>query len=424
MGVTAFGPYSGGSQFANLASDASGNFTVPVFPGSGNLSLTAPSGSGLVNFSIPNVSIVTDDLELGILLQFTSESSGTTVGPGGTVTTDSEGDGATASDPIETSLTTPVGGTISLTESPISLVPPSGFRFLTQQININAPPGTADSPLQITFTLDSSRVPAGEDETTVQLFRSGVLVAECSGAAGTASPDPCVANRVILVDGDVQITVLTSQASPWNFGVAVPGADADADGVSDDVDNCPTIANQSQLDADEDGVGDACDNCVSVPNSDQVDEDGDGAGDACDQDTGCVRGWAYWRRHSPRGPGASDPGWLALGDADGDGTAEAQDEAFFGTGQSWHELLRNPTGGGIYIHLARNYEAARLNVVGGATAPGIAAIVSSSEQLLITWEDGERIAVNHPDRRVAFELWRKLRSFNRGQLGAPRCAER
>jgi hypothetical protein len=37
-----------------------------------------------------------------------------------------------------------------------------------------------------------------------------------------------------------------------------PG-DADRDGVSDPIDNCPSVANASQTDADADGRGDACD---------------------------------------------------------------------------------------------------------------------------------------------------------------------
>jgi len=78
-----------------------------------------------------------------------------------------------------------------------------------------------------------------------------------------------------------------------------PPGDADGDGVADDTDNCPEVANPDQADTDGDGVGDACeppppvdtdgdgvaddtDNCPAVANADQVDTDGDGVGDACE----------------------------------------------------------------------------------------------------------------------------------------------
>ena len=108
--------------------------------------------------------------------------------------------------------------------------------------------------------------------------------------------------------------------------------DQDKDGVADDVDNCPTVANPDQanadgdkygnacdkcrfvasdndtdtngncpatpylsdplcgdvcegggfIDTDQDGIPDATDNCPLVPNSNQLDSDKDGRGDACD----------------------------------------------------------------------------------------------------------------------------------------------
>jgi hypothetical protein len=49
--------------------------------------------------------------------------------------------------------------------------------------------------------------------------------------------------------------------------------DGDADGVCDDADNCPVLANADQADADQDGQGDACDVC---PQDAQNDADHDG----------------------------------------------------------------------------------------------------------------------------------------------------
>jgi hypothetical protein len=61
-----------------------------------------------------------------------------------------------------------------------------------------------------------------------------------------------------------------------------PGGDLDGDGTCDTSDNCPGLPNPSQADADNDGHGDVCDNCPNAANANQLDTDLDGLGDVCD----------------------------------------------------------------------------------------------------------------------------------------------
>ncbi|MBN1270921.1 MAG: thrombospondin type 3 repeat-containing protein [Candidatus Aminicenantes bacterium] len=65
------------------------------------------------------------------------------------------------------------------------------------------------------------------------------------------------------------------------LGVNKCKPDQDDDGIPDEEDNCPYVANADQTDSDLDGLGDACDNCAHISNADQQDSDGDGIGDAC-----------------------------------------------------------------------------------------------------------------------------------------------
>jgi hypothetical protein len=69
---------------------------------------------------------------------------------------------------------------------------------------------------------------------------------------------------------------------PSDLVLTIEQSDADGDGVPDEIDNCPDVANPSQAERDDDAVGDACDNCLYVGNPDQADRDSDGLGDACD----------------------------------------------------------------------------------------------------------------------------------------------
>lgn len=107
--------------------------------------------------------------------------------------------------------------------------------------------------------------------------------------------------------------------------------DEDGDGIADDKDNCPTVANHDQTDSDGDGVGDACDNCPAISNFDQSDINGNGVGDVCDPDMD-GDGIANASDNCPKvpNPDQADMNHNGIGDAcdpdiDGDGLPNQQD---------------------------------------------------------------------------------------------------
>lgn len=153
---------------------------------------------------------------------------------------------------------------------------------------------------------------------------------------------------LVTVPGKLVYTVTASAhyTLSWNVPLAIThdpswsvscNADSDLDGVSDDLDNCPQVANPGQEDGDNDGRGDICDgtngdvdadgvpndddNCRFVANPGQEDVDGDGAGDACDAVNDDVDGDGVFNEDD-NCPSIVNPGQA---DLDGDGTGDACD---------------------------------------------------------------------------------------------------
>jgi len=109
-----------------------------------------------------------------------------------------------------------------------------------------------------------------------------------------------------------------------HFGDIDVTVDADADGVADDIDNCPGVYNPLQEDGDFDGVGTLCDNCPDFFNPDQGDDDGDGVGNNCDLCEG------YDDNQDADGDGVPDgcdicPGHNDNDDFDGDNVPDSCD---------------------------------------------------------------------------------------------------
>jgi len=181
-----------------------------------------------------------------LLLLVAQDAVTGSTGETGSVSTDAGDPGPTAQDPTATTVSVTGEATVSIDEGATEY-PPSvpEYTFIGETVEIVvSPPGPFDPPIAIDFAIDASLLAAeGATEATVQLFRNGVQVEACTGAAGVASPDPCITART-AVPGPPDpleyavIRVLTSQASTWVFAVRTPYPWS---GFFAPVDNPPTV---------------------------------------------------------------------------------------------------------------------------------------------------------------------------------------
>ncbi len=201
----------GGSVSATgAASPRVGNSATPTL---GALFCIPPAPSGAVNSAVGLPGL--GRLRMPGVLTFADEVQVENVGAGETVST---GGTASASDPVETAVTTSAGGSggevqIVETFTAVDDPAPQGYTVLGRIVEITAPAGTAAQPLTFAFRLDAS-VAGTETPATLKLFRNGVEVPPCTGAPGTASPDPCVFLRTLDGD-DIVVSAYSSAASAW-----------------------------------------------------------------------------------------------------------------------------------------------------------------------------------------------------------------
>lgn len=201
--------------------------TMPVLPGNttGTVSWTlcgVSPGAYLVMVRAESDEFAADSpaelLEVGTeVVGACEEDASATLGPGETLTTDVEGDGASAADPVETSVTTPAGGVVAIVESGGSTAAPAGLVVLGVTVQITAPPASAVEPLMIGFELDSSLLPADADPLSLAVLRDGLALPGCPA-------ETCVQSRTLQADGDLELVVLASAASTWTFGTIYPFA--------------------------------------------------------------------------------------------------------------------------------------------------------------------------------------------------------
>jgi cysteine-rich repeat protein len=151
-----------------------------------------------------------------------------------------------------------------------------------------------DTGDQVSPLIDDSTDTGDADDT--QVFVSAGRCIETLGGSCSVGAD-CGTNafcRTGTCARDHGVCETAADCPPVSVCSAEPTvlavADSDADGMPDEIDNCPTLANETQIDADADGVGDACDlqTCGNGARefSEACDDGNATAGDGCDP--GCV----------------------------------------------------------------------------------------------------------------------------------------
>lgn len=160
----------------------------------------------------------------------------------GSLTTDSDDDGATPANPVEAVVQTPVEGPVSIVKLDIGEIDDAtnGYRFAGQQISISAPDASAEEPLHFTFNLDASSLQPGENASNIVVFRNGSALENCVDPV-IADPDPCVSERTTLSDGDIQVVVRTSSASVWTLGFSTAPATYTFEGFHKSIKDAPSL---------------------------------------------------------------------------------------------------------------------------------------------------------------------------------------
>jgi len=136
----------------------------------------------------------------------------------------------------------------------------------------------------------------------------------CSPNGACPEGQTCSAGVCVALTGSLH----PDAARPGDAGGdAVLAGDSDHDGVPDDVDNCPDVANPDQANEDGDRFGDACDPCPPVANDTPSDPDGDGVADSCDPNpmTPGDKIEVFEGFHHGLPPWARTPNWVVVGDA-------------------------------------------------------------------------------------------------------------
>jgi hypothetical protein len=191
-------------SFGDLPAGASASARVimnaPSSPGTANATFTWSAGDGDHD---------ADDQDIAASTSFTIKApdpdsvSEYVLPAGGTVST---GSTTSQTNPQSTAVSvpsTPAGTPTTLTE--MNAAGPSdacgaGATCFGQIsiVTVGSGPFPATDPLHLTFLIDAGELPRRIDLDDIQMFHDGVLVPDCTGGPGVASPASCVSARKLV----------------------------------------------------------------------------------------------------------------------------------------------------------------------------------------------------------------------------------
>jgi hypothetical protein len=127
---------------------------------------------------------------------------------------------------------------------------------------------------------------------------------------------------------------------------------------------------------------------------------------------GCTLTPGYWKTHSEYGPAPYDETWALL--------SNGANTAFFGSGQTWYDVLWTPPAkGNPYYILAHAYIAAKLNILNGAST-------TSDINDALSWAEawfGANSPGSYANRQAALNRATILDNYNNGLIGPGHCSE-
>lgn len=131
---------------------------------------------------------------------------------------------------------------------------------------------------------------------------------------------------------------------------------------------------------------------------------------------GCTYTAGYWANHTKYSAAKRDAGW--------DNLSDGEDTRFFLSGKTYLQVLKTAPRGNAYYILAKQYVAAKLNVLNGASAPDeVKGALAKSKALFEKYTPAQIAAMrsNNPVRKKFIYYAYILDQYNNGKTGPGHC---